>query len=376
MRCTFIGRTARLCGWSTQNDDGGLKRYYDLPRKQPVPERTYFMVYENLTSGLMSPGERWKQLALVRLRQPLFDRPWIRLGQRLQTRYVRGLAQFDKLQQRIQDQRRRQAPALLRRLGRLALASPLKSSRTSRQTLDLTSSPERGELRALESNRTARETLDLTSSPKRGKFSRMASETLDPRIQRYLEQLLKFRLPTIQVHTSAAADRLARRYGADAVTSRAAIYFRQDAFDLSTSKGLGLIAHEATHVAWAHGARPIISRMVPLNPAAVEEQSALENERRVLRQTAHGHLMSGPAPVLLGSISTKQRLAATHPPAPPAADVPGVKTAPSSRELNSSDATAASPLIAMPSETQLRALKDDIYRTLLDKLRSEFERGA
>jgi hypothetical protein len=184
---------------------------------------------------------------------------------------------------------------------------------------------------------------------------------LDPALRARLERLLRFGLPAIRVYTGTGADRLARRHSADAVTVRNEIHFRQGAYDPATPRGLGLLAHEATHVAWDGGARTAARRTQGLDPAQAEERTALDNERRILHADAHPAgrrpLLPAPPPPL---------------PAPPARS--GVRTAQTSRDLSQPEAPPAQA--AQLSDAQLRALRHDIHASLLDKLRTDFERGA
>jgi uncharacterized protein DUF4157 len=192
------------------------------------------------------------------------------------------------------------------------------------------------------------------------RFNRLKPHTvLDPQLQQHLERFLRFRLPSIQIHTTAAADRAARRVGADAVTSRNAIYFRQGAFQPATPSGRALLAHEATHIAWDRGARPLASPAA--EPAAREERSALANEYRYL--TRRESLPMSPPAAASPAVT-----------APAAASPAFFKTALSSRDAG--DSSSAPPPQSQLSEASVRILQDDLYRMLLDKLRSDFERGA
>ena len=184
---------------------------------------------------------------------------------------------------------------------------------------------------------------------------RPTSFELDGRLQQHLERFLRVRLPKIQVHTSPVADRVTRRVGADAVTTRNVIYFRQGAFQPGTPKGAALLAHEATHVAVAHGAR---------FPRAHqgEEPAALTNERR--------HLARREAlPMKAAAAAPAAPAGAAAPSAPPF-----VQTAATGRDLDEPDDVPALP--AQLSDAALRSLKADVYRMVLERIRSEFERGA
>jgi hypothetical protein len=89
----------------------------------------------------------------------------------------------------------------------------------------------------------------------------------------------------------------------------------------------------------------------------------LANERRYL---ARRDSVPWAPPVATAAISA----------APPAASPPPafVRTALASRDLDDRGPGPAPP--GQLSEASVRALKADVYRMVLDKLRSDFERGA
>lgn len=184
---------------------------------------------------------------------------------------------------------------------------------------------------------------------------------LDPQLQRHLEQFLRFRLPAIRIDTGVTADRLVRRFGADAVTARDTVYFRSGAFRPDTQEGRALLAHEATHIAWGEGARPTSRRAAP----AGEEQVATANERRY-RIGRQAIPLRTPEP---------GRRPSASPPASPHPPTVAIRTAMSSRDLDA-EAEAATSHGEILSDTAIRVLKADLYRSILDTLRSEFERGG
>jgi hypothetical protein len=189
------------------------------------------------------------------------------------------------------------------------------------------------------------------------------ARTLDPYVQGWLSRLLDLRIPAVRIHTGQAADATARRFHADAVSLGPDIMFRAGRFAPDSASGLGLLGHELTHVAQARSDRSA----APLDRAALdrEEAVALENEKRVLqRATAK--------PGMTANLATLPRptplRAPTHAPAPRAASVDRA-VAPSA----DGDAVSSAPEL---SAQQLGALKEVIYRDLMDRIRTEFERGA
>ena len=185
--------------------------------------------------------------------------------------------------------------------------------------------------------------------------------TLDLPLQRQLERFLRLRLPRIELHTSVAADRAAARVGADAVTAGRAVYFRRGAFQPQTAQGMGLLAHEATHIAWRLGARPARAAG-GAEPA--EEAVALANERR---------LLTGQPSLSMHALTASAPLAATPP--TPSAPPAFVQTAMASRDVGDQAQATPSPG-AQLAPAAAHALKAELYGMLLDNLRSEFERGA
>jgi hypothetical protein len=187
------------------------------------------------------------------------------------------------------------------------------------------------------------------------------ARTLDPYVQGWLSRLLDLRIPAVRIHTRQAADATARRFHADAVSLGPDIMFRAGRFAPDSASGLGLLGHELTHVAQARSDRPAADRTA----LGREEAVALENEKRVLQRatakpgmTANLAAMPRPTPFR----------APTHAPTPRAASVDRA-VAPSA------DGDAVSPAPELSAQ-QLGALKEVIYRDLMDRIRTEFERGA
>lgn len=195
-----------------------------------------------------------------------------------------------------------------------------------------------------------------------------AGRPLDPGVQQQLEHFLRMRLPPVRIHSGIDADRITRRVGADAVSTAGSVYFRKGAFRPESRSGMALLAHEMTHVAWREGARPVPLSTGRALPA--EEEVALANERRYLAQR--------PGMALLPPAAMHATPRAV-PPAPPAAAAPATPppfthAAMADRDLDQgSEPVPQAPLF---SHEALRALKEELFVSLLDRLRSDFERGA
>ena len=191
-----------------------------------------------------------------------------------------------------------------------------------------------------------------------------------------LRRVLGLDTAAMRVHDDRAADQLARRHRADAVTVGRDVYFRQDRLRPRDPQGFGLVAHEATHVAefLAPGAA---WRRLTGGAQQEEERLAEANERRA------SHDVSGHAPA---TVATPRR-AVPPPPgrltaaavshrdgaraaSPPSAPAPAPATAPHPMRAAEDRATEPSP--ALDVEALQRGLLEDLKRQLL----AEFERGA
>ena len=165
-----------------------------------------------------------------------------------------------------------------------------------------------------------------------------------------------------QFYDNAAADELNRRLGSDALSMGSQVFFRQGRFEPGDPHGLALIGHELTHV---HAGLTGFPRPPAPGPASqAEERAAVANELRVLRElgvsarpAARGEAAS-PAP------------ATANPTAAPAA---GVKMAASGRleDVQPEEDTGGGL-----SEQQLAALRELLYRDLMERIRIDQERGA
>jgi Domain of unknown function (DUF4157) len=189
------------------------------------------------------------------------------------------------------------------------------------------------------------------------------ARTLEPRVQGYLSRLLDLRIPAVRIHTGQAADAAARRLNADAVSFGRSIMFRSGRFDPDSAAGLGLLGHELTHVAQAGRAELDQSAGARGGAAlAREELAAIENERRVLQ-----HATWRPVAPVLAPAREPASGASKAAPSLRAASVDRGVTPPRP------EAVSSAPEI---TPQQLGALQEAIYRDLMDRIRTEFERGA
>jgi Domain of unknown function (DUF4157) len=187
---------------------------------------------------------------------------------------------------------------------------------------------------------------------------------LDPYVQGWLSRLLDLRIPAVRIHTGQAADATARRFNADAVSFGPDIMFRAGRFAPDSATGLGLLGHELTHIARAHSDR----FAAPPDRTALdrEEAVAIENEKRVLQHATGKRVMTANIAV---APREHRSTAARRAPTPRAASVDRGVAPPTG------DSDALSPAPELTAQ-QLGALKEAIYRDLMDRIRTDFERGA
>lgn len=141
------------------------------------------------------------------------------------------------------------------------------------------------------------------------------------------------------------------------------VYFRRDHADLSKPQSLGLLGHELTHVAqqqpenaWRHAGTG--------QNRESTENAALENERFVLRQ----------APFLNGENYTPTNNN-THSAPATAAAMPATTAmfASALRPVNESPSGNNKSIL---SDIEMRRIKEEVYRDLMMRIKTDFERGA
>jgi len=163
-------------------------------------------------------------------------------------------------------------------------------------------------------------------------------------------------------YDNAAADELNRRLGSDALSMGRQVFFRQGRFEPGDPHGLALIGHELTHV---HAGLTGFPRPPAPGPASqAEERAAVANELRVLRE--------------VGVWARPAARVEAPPPAPAAAShsaaqAAGVKMAATGRleDVQPEEDTGGGL-----SEQQLAALRELLYRDLMERIRIDQERGA
>jgi len=176
----------------------------------------------------------------------------------------------------------------------------------------------------------------------------------------------------MRVHAGPRADAVARAADADAVTVGPDVHLRQGRWAPRREEGVALLAHEATHVAGVLDPGTAWLRAVG---ADAEEALARARERSVLG-------LSQPDLSELGwseirhtperAPAAPSPVPAPAPPPPPGAPLPGATiSAPAARTAGvERDLTSAAPA---PDPA---ALRRDLLAEVMQRVRSEIERGA
>jgi len=195
--------------------------------------------------------------------------------------------------------------------------------------------------------------------PGRAGAATTPGQPLAPDVRDRLRPLIGPEIERARMHTGAAADALARTQGADAVAVGADVHFRHGAFAPDTPAGLGLIAHELTHV--AESQRPGVDWRRS-TAAGVQAEEILAEARE--------SSVAGPAPP-----APRSPFAAAPPTRqPPPTSIVASAPAPQARPMKAdTDRPAAAPIPAAPNLDQLR---DGLYRDIMARIRVDFERGA
>jgi hypothetical protein len=158
-----------------------------------------------------------------------------------------------------------------------------------------------------------------------------------------------------EVFDDGVADSIARRHNADAVTNGDRIAFRLSSYRPDTKVGLALLGHELTHVTNR-------GRATTSDAHRLEEHAAISNEREILGQPPRVFPIPSVPPTSSNIVAGRQSATA----------LTEVRTAAENRPLDMSHSTAP----AMLTESQVRDLKQQIYRDIVNRIRVEFERAG
>ncbi len=191
---------------------------------------------------------------------------------------------------------------------------------------------------------------------------------IPPAIVNVFSRLWQTRPPKTHLIASEETDQYLREKHADAMAWAPNIYVRKEYANLQKRRDWGVLAHEMTHVAQQ------MSESVPSPPSVMEnrrqEDAALASEKFVLRK--------GPsADVSYEFPATPQPVAPMQPIVQARAAATPVMFAEASRDLAQTPfENVRQSTIAQTGGFNMERLKDEIYRDLLQRLKSDFERGA
>jgi hypothetical protein len=197
---------------------------------------------------------------------------------------------------------------------------------------------------------------------------RQDARRLDNATEDLLSRWFGRRVPSVTVHTGDVTDRLLRRRHAEAMTSGRDIVIRTEKYDVQRPAGLALLAHEVTHVFQQERAGPGSA------PTESAEGTALANERYVRDWAPRGlALNSGLPPMEYRPQPASPPAASFMAPAAPAVAPP--QFAEEGRPIDAPVPPLSPPATNLNS-MELRRIQDAVYRDLLIKIRTDFERGS
>lgn len=196
------------------------------------------------------------------------------------------------------------------------------------------------------------------------------SFALPPRFRQTVRDAAGIDAPTtVQIHTGAVADAIARRYGADAVTVGQHLAFRAGQYGHRPEQ-VALLGHELAHATARDESETPAQRARAEARAQVVERRVLAAETREPRSTT--------APRAPRATEPRMRTAPPSPIAPPSPPASvAAPVAPSPTVHLAAEARPESPPAPEPvGPVDQEAMMDEIYRYILARMRTEFERGA
>lgn len=237
--------------------------------------------------------------------------------------------------------------------------------------------------------------LNLQKSGPVTEMERSGHFTIDSRLKDFLARILNIRIPSVKIYANRVSDALVKKFDADALTYKDKILFRAGRYDPRGKRGIALLGHELTHASRSRIANKNVPRHLMTNLHQDEEQEALDNEKRMLRYLSsteayrENRKPSNPALELPNAqVRTQIGMALklpmsnkgyTEPPNFGSTDnrLAHLQTALSSRDLTLPPETNTNSNTATElSEGQLRLIKGEVYRDIMDRIRTESERGG
>jgi len=222
-------------------------------------------------------------------------------------------------------------------------------------------------------------------------------QPVPPLVRDRLRSVVGPQVDLARIHADDRSDDVARSHHADAVTTGRDIYFRSGSFAPQSPAGLGLLAHELTHVAESERPGADWTRSTS-DGGRREELLARAAEQRVARSVvspvaAQAYAMPAvpmpavpmpavpmpavPMPAVLHAAGPGPASATLHETqAAPALPVPGADRLRSMRADTDRPAATDLPPPMAPAEPNLGRLRATLFRDIMSQLRVEFERGA
>jgi hypothetical protein len=130
--------------------------------------------------------------------------------------------------------------------------------------------------------------LDLESSIQ---SARGSGQSLDPNLQAKMGQAMGANFSGVKVHTDSQSDQLNKSIQAKAFTTGQDVFFRQGAYNPSSTSGQELIAHELTHVVQQGGAslktnKPVQRKTTKKLTQSESQQIPITNTQSISLQAA------------------------------------------------------------------------------------------
>ncbi len=230
---------------------------------------------------------------------------------------------------------------------------------------------------------------DQASAGLEASVERSSHFILDARQRSFLADLLKMRFPPVKIYANQASNAVARAYKAEALTYGDRILFRSGKFNPQSPEGLALLGHELTHAAQSKFEdRPGVIRSSQHYDR--QEREALQHESILLshlsqplaaqRPSVRSADTASPAPRPMPQRRPRHEMrsptAPSSPHVPRQAAMAQPKAALEDRRASPAEAGMLSPGSSELSESQMRLIKEEVYRDLMDRIRTEFERGG
>lgn len=185
-------------------------------------------------------------------------------------------------------------------------------------------------------------------------------EDVPARLLNFLQERLGYRLPQVAVQRSRLTDQMLAANRAEGMTLGSTVFVKRDFPGATSAQGAGLLAHELTHVAQQQGTHDWRTPM-PHTRSGEGEPTALSNERLAA--------LSFPTGIGHGSTVRSSQAIAGNPHASAAQFAADTRS-----QTSVTEEAPQSPPGMSPDD--LEHIKEEIYRDLMLRIKTEFERGA